>query len=145
MPHNRPGPVTEQPHLVLGEKQCSRLTPARQAGRPARCHPLRLSHESSRRGETQPSCRTTAAEERDSENEMPNRGDSPNLPKRSKRYGWRRPRRGGRRLRKSLCNETSLGVSQPEMAALVLVGQPQVVDTEAIQNRGVQVVNGDRI
>jgi hypothetical protein len=32
--HNRAGPVTEQPHLVLGEKQCSRLTPARQAGRP---------------------------------------------------------------------------------------------------------------
>ena len=32
-PRNRTGPVTEQPHLVLGEKQCSRLTPARQAGR----------------------------------------------------------------------------------------------------------------
>src|SRR5947209_88252 len=38
--HSRPGPVAEQPHLVLGEKQRSRLTPARQAGRPARRHPL---------------------------------------------------------------------------------------------------------
>ena len=40
IPHNPSGPVAEQPHLVLREKPCSRLTPARQVGRPARRHPL---------------------------------------------------------------------------------------------------------
>ena len=36
-------------------------------------------------------------------------------------------------------------VGQPEIAALELVGQPGVVDPQQVQDRGVQVVDLDRV
>ena len=36
-------------------------------------------------------------------------------------------------------------VGQAEVAALILVGQLRMVDAQAVQNRGVQVVNVNRV
>ena len=36
-------------------------------------------------------------------------------------------------------------VGQPEVAALEAVGQPRVVDAQQVQDRGVQVVDVDRV
>ena len=36
-------------------------------------------------------------------------------------------------------------IRQPELAALELVRQPHVIDAQAVQNRGLQIVHVDRI
>ena len=48
-------------------------------------------------------------------------------------------------LRQNLRHHIPADVRQPEMAALELVGQLLVVDAQAVQDRGVQVVDVDRV
>ena len=42
-------------------------------------------------------------------------------------------------------DHVAVHVSQPEIAALVSIGQSRVIETEQLQNRRLQIVNLDRI
>ena len=48
-------------------------------------------------------------------------------------------------LRQNLSHDPPVHVGQPVVAALELEGQPRVVDAEQVQDRGVQVVDVDRV
>src|SRR5262249_50251125 len=47
--------------------------------------------------------------------------------------------------RQDLINHLPVDVRQAEIAAVVVIGQPQVVEAEQVQNRRVQVVNRDAL
>ena len=44
-----------------------------------------------------------------------------------------------------LLDDAAGGVGEAEVPALELVGQPRVIDAQAVQDRGVQIVDVDRI
>src|SRR5947208_326903 len=48
-------------------------------------------------------------------------------------------------LRQNLAHHASRHVGQPKVAAAVAIGELEVVETEQVQDRGVQVVNVDAI
>ena len=48
-------------------------------------------------------------------------------------------------LRQQLGNQISVHVGQPEVAALEPVGEPGVVEAQQVQDRGLQVVDVDRV
>ena len=45
---------------------------------------------------------------------------------------------------KQIFDDVAVHIRQPEVPALELVRQPRVVDAQAVQNRGLQIVNVDR-
>ena len=47
-------------------------------------------------------------------------------------------------LRQNLADDLPVDVGQAEVAALEAVGEPLVVDAQAVQDRGVQIVDVDR-
>ena len=54
-------------------------------------------------------------------------------------------RGGPTALREDLRRDLAVHVGQPEVPALEPVGQPRVIDAEQVQDRRLQVVDGDRI
>ena len=48
-------------------------------------------------------------------------------------------------LRQDLRHDVAVHVGQPEVAALEPVRQPRVIDAEQVQDRRLQVVDGDRV
>ena len=52
---------------------------------------------------------------------------------------------GSAELRENLLHDCAVHVGEPEMPALVFEGQAGVVDAQGVQDRGVQIVDVDRI
>ena len=48
-------------------------------------------------------------------------------------------------LREDLLHHLAMHVGQAEVAALVAIGQPRVVDAQQVQDRGVQVMDVDGV
>ena len=48
-------------------------------------------------------------------------------------------------LSKNVFDRLTVNVGETEVTALVLIRQARVVDSEAVKNRGVQIVNADGI